>query len=1030
MKFKLVAIFLIVLVLGLPIYTSKVYADSLVSVSASGSDNVNGYRRKLDNANFEATIFSDDDPSGRVYLETADGTYKEAFDSCVGEVVGYKCIKSIEEQEWDPKRYDFPIKLYNQAMELMGTLYSSLVVDDTGAEVISFTANKNKVALEDTLTLNYNVQDSASVGSSGISKIDFYSDSVLVLSKEINTGSASSSGSFSVNVSELGSSGDVVLGLSAYDRLGQTGEMAEYMLNIDTSGPELIGEINLTKAGNKPVVYVPSNGVNAVLTIRVVAGDFKEARVKMIELNPSYYTYDEFMKGSCVELDDFYECSWEVNVKVEESVTANIYFELEDTTGNVNEIVKMYSLLVDDGPPSITNLETNFGSGWIGLETNFTAIISENGAGFNDANIYLNLASIGKGILQASSCNETAGGWRCNWDKIVSAENMANGIIPVNIMPSSMDDMGNYVTGKLGYNMTLDTKVPEINGDITVIPIMGSTGYPVNITEPKTGDSLVVLVNLTDETDVDGYGDFSKVLLFDDEYDVNCVGEGTDKMCVFETTQVREGPVMGTIDFRFTDGVGNVLEDEYDLIIYGVDNQTLVDKWYVSNEYNDDKMPNKVDAETTTLIEHTVYYPISLRRAVSGYIMPVDIYDLECFNGSNEFETPYIIGGSCNYANPEDSTSCTDFYVVVPLKLTNYSSTESLDCNFQIISLYGNVYERRLTSPEEVNLYLDIDFEGIALGNMGVELRKKLDDMESSGWIRGELIGPLEDIMDAFNVVCNLVSTLNSLTSAIDVTVALVSGSIPLSAGLEGGVTGMTAGVLKATGFMDKWFCSFVNCKPFFFLEDNNEGFWNAMKHMQLVASRWQSSMGLHGGEAGAGGQTPFRTQLSKLTNDGPKKSLLLSVATLCLPGVIENLARARQVDCRYIHCMENLVPLGQDVYACEYQRGYEWCSLVYGEIFQWIPFTQFAQAISDWFLSSADNLLSVAIGVVTGTCAVMSWVGDGSGAWCSSVQSYQKVMSMINDVVNVFDRDLNEHFDFSAGKIDYCGMLKDDGII
>lgn len=69
-----------------------------------------------------------------------------------------------------------------------------------------------------------------------------------------------------------------------------------------------------------------------------------------------------------------------------------------------------------------------------------------------------------------------------------------------------------------------------------------------------------------------------------------------------------------------------------------------------------------------------------------------------------------------------------------------------------------------------------------------------------------------------------------------------------------------------------------------------------------------------------------------------PRENLFVAMISFCLPGIIYNLDKLRQVDCLYVDCLRNSASSGIPTYVCEELRGYQKCKLVYGWIFNAIP--------------------------------------------------------------------------------------------
>ncbi len=87
---------------------------------------------------------------------------------------------------------------------------------------------------------------------------------------------------------------------------------------------------------------------------------------------------------------------------------------------------------------------------------------------------------------------------------------------------------------------------------------------------------------------------------------------------------------------------------------------------------------------------------------------------------------------------------------------------------------------------------------------------------------------------------------------------------------------------------------------------------------------------------------------------ENPKNSLVLSVLTLCLPGILEKINDYQQIRCQEIVCQYEAVKIGVDPTFCAKQKGYQTCTQITGEIFN-LPFLNTIKMIKD----AISNLLS-----------------------------------------------------------------------
>lgn len=124
--------------------------------------------------------------------------------------------------------------------------------------------------------------------------------------------------------------------------------------------------------------------------------------------------------------------------------------------------------------------------------------------------------------------------------------------------------------------------------------------------------------------------------------------------------------------------------------------------------------------------------------------------------------------------------------------------------------------------------------------------------------------------------------------------------------------------------------------------------------------------------------KAPFFPPAQAVPTD-PSSSLYLSITYRCIPGIIKNLEKYRNIQCDYLDCVVNMVPNGVPMHVCKYKKHYLTCKYVLGEIFQAIPYlnwykniaSQIANILSNpvqWFIGR--NLCSTRITDLVGTNA------------------------------------------------------------
>ena len=147
-----------------------------------------------------------------------------------------------------------------------------------------------------------------------------------------------------------------------------------------------------------------------------------------------------------------------------------------------------------------------------------------------------------------------------------------------------------------------------------------------------------------------------------------------------------------------------------------------------------------------------------------------------------------------------------------------------------------------------------------------------------------------------------------------------------------------------------------------------------------------------------------------------------LSVAGICLPGIIYNMDKYRQIQCRYIYCLENEVKGGvATLESCRELKDYQECKYVWGEVFQIIPFVggidQLLSSIKA-SLSDPSGLLGFANTVAARICAAIYCEASPAGKQACDIIAF--VMFLV-DTVNSF---IVAFTQVEAVSHDYCQQV------
>lgn len=155
--------------------------------------------------------------------------------------------------------------------------------------------------------------------------------------------------------------------------------------------------------------------------------------------------------------------------------------------------------------------------------------------------------------------------------------------------------------------------------------------------------------------------------------------------------------------------------------------------------------------------------------------------------------------------------------------------------------------------------------------------------------------------------------------------------------------------------------------------------------------------------------------------------NIYLSVGTLCVPGIINNLDKWRQIECRYISCLEQDVAQGfATTAACGELKDYLQCKYFFGPLVQLIPGVGMVKGI----LSAVEGLITDPIALVSSAiilgCAAPCIYADAGGAelsqGCVKAHFFIKLVSIAEKMWGTADKVLSE---IEAGRsLDYCGQV------
>lgn len=990
-KLAAIALFMIALIILIPVYSANAIATSFSVYTISGKDGVNGYRKYDDQTLITAQAELGGD-SNITPNQVRFGT--DSFSSCVNIGGGiFQCSYSSAQFPITPKSYTVTLYLWNDANVSQSTASSEITVDNTAPAVSSFSTTQTHVGIAN-VSFSYSISDTACTDAtcsgkcSGINYIDVYGNNVFLQKISLNSSLCAVSGAFGVNSSQLtAASGDVSVCITAYDKFNFSSSAACKTLSVDLSAPTIDAASFAIKSNDVSVYYIPAAGISATVSVDVNddSGSVPTVTADLSKINPTYAA--SVPADSCTGPGPF-TCYWNSRI-----VTANstkvINVTATDNAGNTKTEQITYNFGVDNTAPDVTFIGTtniyNSTSYVVSGYNTLKVTMTEAGSGIDANNVYLDLSAIGgSASVKAYNCTASSSTWNCYWYNVTSTlANNAEGKIW--IYGDLKDRSGNAYTGLTYGAVKADLLTPSIDSTIlSSYDSLGSHNYT------KSGDLLTVVVNVTEDKELNAKANFSGIGLGEAEPGA-CVAYNNSKWsCAWQTSAVASGYLSAYLKFNFSDPFGNSLLYSYPIVVLAVGNETSPNYWEVGDVA---AMPYALDLGVMDIIEQRMYFSIPL----SSLNPDAGILSMEL--GSCSGDTNYL-SENPSLINAEQSTNP---YVLLQFAATSDDITElSYNCSLNIMSQVGNTIAGY---PEVENLSLVVNFYKSSIGEFGENLEEKIQK-EKDNWIVGnKWISTLKKFLYYAEKICGLLNTLGKLKAIQDnwetiihpmqAFFPIVITPILIKADTATDVSGH--GLKKATDYLDG-FCKFVSCS--LYVDENGK--------FGIIGKIQKGGTGLVDKMGGSliwswTGKTPFNYDYTGREPSGymnPKDSIVLSILTFCVPGIIYNLEKYRQIKCQYIDCLQNEVPQGIPISACDAVQSQETCKYFVGEIFKIFPFTAFF----DYYMSAIKDMLSDPLRIIG---AVIGWVcaplkGTPGHPVCSITDTLSLIGSIIQDFKSI----------------------------
>ncbi len=511
--------------------------------------------------------------------------------------------------------------------------------------------------------------------------------------------------------------------------------------------------------------------------------------------------------------------------------------------------------------------------------------------------------------------------------------------------------------------------------------------------------------------------------VFDAEQLCQRNNESTGWLCEIETEAIKSGPEKNVkLEVAVTDTAGNIAdtwpesaknmetkaqEGTYEFDLLGLSVEDAPDYWEV------DKVSPRiefVDLDATKVAYTRMPLEIRFKTShPSTKVLSVELIPNSCAKEGEEpapdISRAVMYGGSMadGAASPVTTMFTMEFSPFEGRGLFGLSKKAEIStveakytCKFKI---YSQVGKDALAAAETQDVIVSVPFGFSKLGAVDENLADKVKDVRNSAFMKtANVLHYLNEIFRWLNYIGNILSVITSISEIIDLTsdsfrasadVATATGfAAKLGLALRGGCAGLQ-------GAQTSWW-SFVQYiqVPVQILNCNPNTDWN---------------LGLYG-DYQKGVLRTYNDLTGRNLLGIPAKSLYdnmyISTLGLCLPGIVFNIEKAREIQCRKIVCYGREVPQGiATIDSCDKLYDLQMCEFWAGPLIDFIPFVGALGQIGRLIKSAFTSPLGMITLTEIVACGTLCWTPGSEGALtaCKLTTGINKGVSIINSIVDAF---------------------------
>lgn len=484
---------------------------------------------------------------------------------------------------------------------------------------------------------------------------------------------------------------------------------------------------------------------------------------------------------------------------------------------------------------------------------------------------------------------------------------------------------------------------------------------------------------------------------------------------------------------------------DYSIEIFALDEETQPDFWEVSGT------PSPlngafIDLDITHLTYPLITMDVKLRSEANAKAALVELDGCEPYVSEEEDGTGPAVSRSLMYGGlgieptaspkPKIVLEFEPFESATVFDIATFEGTEFTEVEKEYVCtlrIYSIVDDTAMNYGEVQEVIVAIPFGYSGQGSLDANIDAMIYDSVDRSWFKFlDVIGKIETVMkwvrfggQVFTAIIDLLTLIDAIVAVTDTsrtpTPAGYAFATAQCLGTEGGKQGILQGVQKIGIIFD-----ILNCNPEpkalseMPAKDNWYFTWqkNVLKWWGTLKGDWMGSIAISelsetastqeaAGEDSSATQTGINI-LGKTSKSSASlyDNIVVSAVGLCLPGLIFNFEKMRQIECTYIKCLQESAATGiATVDICEKTKGYLYCKYIMDEVMSMLPL-EGLNFIFEWvkdILLDPFGFIFEIVGAICNNVGCPQKEGGGTFVGiCNFFSFLYLVLDVVNDIVGI----------------------------